>query len=142
MKSVNPAEGIPRAIRAGAAATGRREASAVFRALAQQQPSELDRKRIADALGFENVDDVPDYFESALGALWWLRLQQAFAGNSDAIADFLDRANPKPRRMEVTGADGGPVRAAIAAVAPGSPEAAAAQDYYQLVAGGERGDAD
>ena len=69
------------------------------------------------------------------GLLWWMRRYgRLLAGNEVAISDFLDRLFAKPRRVELTGAGGGPLRAAGAA----SPEEIEqAEDYYEQLAEGK-----
>jgi hypothetical protein len=142
-KSINPSAGIPARVRQnlGLGPGKRGRAMAIFRSHLNEAPSELDRKRAAEALGLARVDDVPDDLATVLDLLWWLRRMQAVAGSENAIADFLDRATPKPRRMEVTGADGAPLRAHISAAPPTDAERAAADDYYrELTASPDEGD--
>jgi hypothetical protein len=140
----SPAAGVPSGIRAGGNPSGRptKRAASVFRDIAHEQPTELERKAIAEALGFTSVDEVPDYFESFIECVWWMRKQQAVRGHDEAIRDFLDRANPKPRRMEVSGPGGGPLRGAITVARPSDAEAAASRQYYEELAGGTEGEED
>jgi len=134
-----PAKGLPRAFQKGGGnPSGQppKRASAVLRDLLVEVPSELDRKRMAEALGLASYEDVPAEWEGGtVGALWWMRVRQAYAGDEGAIADILERSNPKPRRMEVSGPNGGPLRSQISQGPPTEAEVDSGAAFYAALAG-------
>jgi hypothetical protein len=129
----HPSEGVPAAIRSGGG-PGRkpRRADVVFRTYFQQAPTELQRRKLAEYLGIA-TDEVPDYYESAWDLIVWGLGEMALRGNQWAMGEILDRLAPKPRRMEVSGPEGGPVRGHISAAPPSTEEQAASQAYYRAL---------
>jgi hypothetical protein len=134
LPAVVPQSGVPARVRTGGSALTRRRRAgeAIFRAYFAQRPSEVQRAALAVTLGV-STDDVPDYFETLQDLLVWGLGEMAVRGNQWALAEILDRIAPKPRRMEVSGPDGGPLRAHLTASAPSSEEAAEARAYYDAL---------
>lgn len=79
----------------------------LFKHAAAGAPSDVERRRVAATLGIQ-VTQVPE-FETRAELLWWQTEMAAFSGDRDARAAVLDRLAGKQSRIEVTGADGGPV---------------------------------
>jgi len=132
--SESPAKGVPSVFRSGNPAGQKPVKGAkIFSAEMRHPPTELDRARMAEALGCP-LDAVPDYFETFLHQLAWMIKMAATRGNWDAIREILDREVPKPRRVELSGPGGGPLRSAVTSAQPTSEEAAAAQAYYEALA--------
>lgn len=125
----HPGEGVPRGIRVGGAGSRPLKGDAAFRAYFSQRPSDLQRAKIAEVLGC-HVDEVPDYFETLWDLIVYAVGEKAVRGSEWAMGEILDRLSPKPRRMEVSGPDGGPVRGAISTSPPSTEEAAASAAYY------------
>ncbi len=128
----HPSEGVPSAIRSGG---GRRPriTMAMFQARWSETPSELDRKTVAAAAGLDSVDDVPDYFATKADLVLWLLDVKVMRGEQWALSEVMDRLWPKPRRMEVSGPEGGPLRSVVSTIPPTEGEAAEARAYAEAL---------
>lgn len=107
-------------------ATTLREA---FQRSAPNKARELAANRVGMA-----VADIPEEVETIEELMAWTAGMMAVQGNSDFCKEFGDRAYPKPKRVEVSGPGGGPVRQAVI-TGDKAAEATAGQDYYGQLEG-------
>jgi transcriptional regulator with XRE-family HTH domain len=89
---------------------------------------DLVLRRVAGALGIE-VSDIPDSARQSPEALAAFQVRmQTFGGDEKAATHVLDRLSPKPRRMEVSGPGGDPVRTTTTII---PPSADGGKSYYE-----------
>lgn len=93
------------------------------------------RQYASEALGIP-VEQIPVEIETPAELAIWVMGVRACGGNIDAFREFADRLDPKPRRVELSGPDGSPVRAALSAVRS-TEEQEAAQRYYDRLNSGD-----
>jgi hypothetical protein len=101
------------------------------------QSQEIARRLAAAAVGAD-VSEVPYDLATPADFAIWVSSMLASAGSIEHLRELSDRAAPKPRRVELTGEGGGPIRHAVTAIGGGSgdaPRVTAAQDYYALLDG-------
>jgi hypothetical protein len=117
--------------------------AAIQRFLAERPATQEDLEEAAKALGYESAAHAR--FELAevetRQALVLLMLQRmALRGSQWAIQNLIDRWVPKPRRVELTGANGGAV--ALTAVPPSAAGSQEAADYFARLESAPLGEAD
>lgn len=78
--------------------------------------------------------DIPEDVVTFEDLMAWVAAMLAVAGNHEFWREFGDRVAPKPRRVEVSGPGGGPVRQTITQ-SDNPAEANAAQEYYDELDG-------
>jgi hypothetical protein len=94
---------------------------------------DLVLRRVAGALGIE-VSDIPDSARQSPEALAAFQVRmQTFGGDDKAATHVLDRLSPKPRRMEVSGPGGDPVRTTTTVI---PPSADGGKSYYERLESG------
>ena len=134
----SPAKGLPRVFQTGGGnPSGQppKKPSTLFREVMSAAPTDLERKAIAEALGYPSFEQVPGTFESGVHSVWWMVRQMAFRGDWEAVREVIERTNPKPRRMEVSGPNGGPLRSRVTTGPPTAEEIASGEAYYGALPG-------
>lgn len=108
--------------------------------------SQAVMRRLAAAATGAQEHEVPADLSTPAEFAVWVASMLATAGSIEHLRELSDRAAPKPRRVEVTGEGGGPVRHAVVAVGAGSGAAqaadGAAERYYAMLNGGGAIDAE
>ena len=108
--------------------------------------SDALRRRLKAGLGEDELVKMMEVFdltdaqremlnsmENRLDVLAELLILRALSGNLDTFKEIFDRLDPKPRRTEISGPGGGPVRSIAAPVDIGEAEAERA--YHDALRG-------
>ncbi len=137
---ISPARGLPTVFQisgSNPAGQPQKKPGTVLREILAMPPSDLSRKAIAEALGLPSYEDVP-LFDSKLRRILWTLVELADRGDMEAAREILDRIYPKPRRMEVSGPGGGPLRSRVQTGPPTAEEIASGDALYAALAGEEK----
>ncbi len=104
-----------------------------FRGLLEDPPTPDLCEAAADVLGLTNPDEIAALcvrFPTFGDLLAHVCARRALHGSVEFLRELGDRVDPKPRRIEVSGPGGGPVRGAISG-AQNEDEREAAGDYFE-----------
>lgn len=99
-----------------------------------EAPTDQQYAQAAATAGLE-PGEVPRQ-ETVADLLAWLRTWEALRGNLDSFREIGDRVDPKPRRVEVSGPGGGPLRGSIGG-APSDDERREAEGFYDELEPGD-----
>ena len=101
-----------------------------WRLIMEMPPGEEHIKEAAKTLGVETQTLV--FYQTIGDLIAHVIMVQALRGSIESLREVGDRIDPKPKRIEISGPGGGPVRGAVTG-AQSDDEREAAEEYFDTV---------